>query len=446
LADAVEATPEDPMAKVVRVGLLGCGNVGAAVVRMLFDHAGEIARRAGAAIEVRRVAVRDLEKPRGVSVPRELLTADPGQVVGDPDVDVIVEVIGGIEPARSLILAAFSTGKPVVTANKELLASRGKELFQAAARAGVDLLYEASVGGGIPLIRPLREHLAGDRIIRFIGIVNGTTNYILTRMTEAGQTREEALSEAQALGYAEADPTADVEGFDAAAKAAILATIAFDLPVAADDVHREGISRVTSDDIGFARRLGFVVKLLAIAEADDGAVSVRVHPAMIPSDHPLASVRESFNAVFVEGERVGPLMLYGRGAGGDPTATSVVGDIIDLARARSAGSLTLVGHATSGEGGGRRRLRPIGELSSQYYLLMRVSDRPGVLAGIAGVFADHLVSIKSVWQEGHGDEAQIVLVTHRAGESALQDCVADLRELDAVKEVSSVIRVVAGEP
>ncbi|MGH2557317.1 MAG: homoserine dehydrogenase [Actinomycetota bacterium] len=434
------------MAKVVRVGLLGCGNVGAAVLRMLFDHAGEIARRAGAPIEVTRVAVRDLDKPRGVSFPRELLTADPGQVVGDPDVDVIVEVIGGIEPARSLILAAFSAGKPVVTANKELLSSRGKELFQAAARAGVDLLYEASVGGGIPLIRPLREHLAGDRIIRFIGIVNGTTNYVLTRMTEEGQTREEALLEAQALGYAEADPTADVEGFDAAANAAILATIAFDLPVAADDVHREGISRVTSDDIGFARRLGFVVKLLAIAEADDGAVSVRVHPAMIPSDHPLASVRESFNAVFVEGERVGPLMLYGHGAGGDPTATSVVGDIIDLARTRSAGSLTLVGHATSEEGGGGRRLRPIGELSSQYYLLMRVSDRPGVLAGIAGVFADHLVSIKSVWQEGHGDEAQIVLVTHRAGESALQACVADLRELDAVKEVSSVIRVVAGEP
>jgi homoserine dehydrogenase len=446
LADAVEATPEDPMAKVVRVGLLGCGNVGAAVVRMLFDHAGEIARRAGAAIEVRRVAVRDLHKPRGASVPRELLTTDPAQVVGDPDVDVIVEVIGGIEPARSLILAAFSAGKPVVTANKELLASRGKELFQAAAEAGVDLLYEASVGGGIPLIRPLREHLAGDRIIRFIGIVNGTTNYVLTRMTEGGQTREEALLEAQGLGYAEADPTADVEGFDAAAKAAILATIAFDLPVAADDVYREGISRVTSDDIGFARRLGYVVKLLAIAEADDGAVSVRVHPAMIPSDHPLASVRESFNAVFVEGEKVGPLMLYGRGAGGDPTATSVVGDIIDLARTRNAGSLTLVGHATSGEGGGGRRLRPIGELSSQYYVLMRVSDRPGVLAGIAGVFADHLVSIKSVWQEGHGDEAQIVLVTHRAGESALQACVGDLQELDAVEEVSSVIRVVAGEP
>jgi homoserine dehydrogenase len=433
------------MAEVVGVGLLGCGNVGAAVVRMLSDHAEEIARRAGAGIEVRRVAVRDLAKPRGAPVPRELLTTDPAEVVDDRAVDVVVEVIGGIEPALSLILAAFAAGKPVVTANKELLASRGKELFRAAARAGVDLLYEASVGGGIPLIRPLREHLAGDRIVRFMGIVNGTTNYILTRMTEEGRSGEEALEEAQALGYAEADPTADVEGFDAAAKAAILATIAFDLPVAADDVYREGIARVTADDIGFAKRLGYVVKLLAIAEADDGAVSVRVHPAMIPRDHPLASVRESFNAVFVEGEKVGPLMLYGRGAGGDPTATSVVGDIIDLARTRSAGSLTLVGHAAGGEGGGRR-LRPIGELSSQYYLLMRVADRPGVLAGIAQVFAEHLVSIKSVWQEGHGNEAQIVLVTHRAGEAALQACVAGLRELEAVEEVSSVIRVEAAEP
>lgn len=436
------------MTKVVRVGLLGCGNVGAAVVRMLFDHAEEIARRAGAAIEVRKVAVRDLAKPRRAPIPRELLTTDPLEVVTDPAVDVVVEVIGGIEPARSLILAAFSAGKPVVTANKELLASSGKDLFRAAAEAGVDLLYEASVGGGIPLIRPLREHLAGDRIIRFIGIVNGTTNYVLTRMTEEGLSEDEALREAQALGYAEADPTADVEGFDAAAKAAILATIAFDLPVASDDVYREGIAQVTPDDIAFAGRLGYVVKLLAIGEADNGGVSVRVHPAMIPKDHPLASVRESFNAVFVEGEKVGPLMLYGRGAGGDPTATSVVGDIIDLARIRSAGSLTLVSHAAGaeGEGEGGRRLRPFAELSSQYYLLMRVADRPGVLAGIAGVFADHLVSIKSVWQEGHGDEAQIVLVTHRAGEAALQACVAGLQELDAVEEVSSVIRVVAAEP
>jgi homoserine dehydrogenase len=416
--------------------------VGAAVFRMLSDHSEEIARRAGAALEIRRVAIRDPAKPRPASMSPELLTTDPAEVVQDPGVDVVVEVIGGIEPARSLILAAFAAGKPVVTANKELLSTRGRELFAAAADAGVDLLYEASVGGGIPLIRPLREHLAGDRILRFMGIVNGTTNYVLTRMTEEGLTMRDALQEARAHGYAEADPTADMEGFDAAAKAAILATIAFDLPVGAGDVYREGITQVSADDIAFARRLGYVVKLLAIAEAVDGGVSVRVHPAMIPKEHPLASVRESFNAVFVEGERVGPLMLYGRGAGGDPTATSVVGDIIDLARARAAGSLTLAGM----DGSPDRRLRPIDELLGQYYLLMRVVDRPGVLAAIAGVFAEHQVSIKSVWQEGHGDEAQIVLITHRAREDALQACVRDLDALDVVDQVSSVIRVEAAEP
>jgi len=434
------------MADVLRVGLLGCGNVGAAVVRMLSDHSEEIARRAGAAVVVRRVAVRDIAKSRPISIRPEVLTTDAAEVVRDQAVDVVVEVMGGIEPARSLILAALAAGKPVVTANKELLSTRGKELFRAAAQAGVDLLFEASVGGGIPLIRPLREHLAGDRIVRFVGIVNGTTNYVLTRMTEEGLSMEDALQEARALGYAESDPTDDVEGHDTAAKAAILATIAFDLPVAADDVYREGITRISADDIAFARRLGYVVKLLAIAEASAGGVSVRVHPAMIPREHPLASVRESFNAVFVEGERVGPLMLYGRGAGGDPTATSVVGDIIDLARTRGAGSLTLVGHAAITEEDGGRVLHPMSELFSQYYLLMRVVDRPGVLAAIAQAFANHFVSIKSVWQEGHGDQAQIVLITHRAKEADLLGCVVDLRALDVVEEVSSVIRVEDAEP
>jgi homoserine dehydrogenase len=423
--------------------LLGCGNVGAAVFRMLSDHAEGIARRAGAAVVVRRVAVRDPFKSRPVSLPAGVVTTDAQTVVDDPAVDVVVEVIGGVEPARSLILAAFAAGKPVVTANKELLSTRGKELFAAAANARVDLLYEASVGGGIPLIRPLRDHLAGDRIVRFMGIVNGTTNYVLTRMTEEGLSMEDALAEARVRGFAEADPTADVEGFDAAAKAAILATIAFDLPVGADDVYREGIGRVTASDIGFARRLGYVVKLLAIAEAVNGSISVRVHPAMVPKEHPLASVRESFNAVFVEGEKVGPLMLYGRGAGGDPTATSVVGDVIELAR----GSLNPASHQAPDERGVTgRRLRPIGELVAQYYLLMRVADRPGVLAAIAGIFAEHGVSIKSVWQEGHDDEAQIVLITHRAREDALQACVRELDGLDVVEEVSSVIRVEAGEP
>jgi homoserine dehydrogenase len=400
---------------------------------------------------VTRVAVRDRGKERSVALAASVFTDDPTEVVRDPGVDVVVEVMGGLEPACSLILEAFDAGKPVVTANKELLAARGKELFEAAARAGVELLYEAAVGGGIPLIRPLREHLAGDRILRFMGIVNGTTNYILTRMTEDGATLEDAVAEAQSLGIAEQDPTADIGGYDAAAKAAILATIAYDVAVGAADVHREGIEDVSAADIRFARQLGYVVKLLAIAEAVDGEVSIRVYPAMIPADHPLASVRESFNAVFIEGERVGPLMLYGRGAGGDPTATSVVGDIMDIARGLGEGPSGTVSHPHPGRSPGTsgtppRRIRPIEEMTAQYYVLMRVADRPGVLAAIALVFSAHEVSIKSVWQEGHGEEAQLVLVTHREPEHALQACVRGLRALDAVKEVSSVLRVEAAEP
>jgi homoserine dehydrogenase len=442
------------MSGTLRVGLLGCGNVGAAVARMLHEHADDIARRAGLHIKVARIAVRDPSKGRDVPVAPERFTDDALSVAGDPDIDVVVELIGGIEPARGLILRAFACGKSVVTANKELLAHHSRALFQAAAAAGVDVLYEASVGGGIPLIRPLRESLAGDRIVRFMGIVNGTTNYILTRMTEDGLSMGEALAEAQALGFAESDPTADVDGFDAAAKAAILAMIAFDVPVVAEDVYREGIGGVTAEDIGFARRLGYVVKLLAIGESQDGRVAVRVHPAMIPSAHPLAAVRESFNAVFVEGEKVGSLMLYGLGAGGDPTAASVVGDLIEIARTRVAGGgPSAAGHLQQlvslpdESGAGRERwIRPIEELSAQYYVLMHVADRPGVLAAIAGAFAQHDVSIKSVWQEGHGEEAQLVLITHRAGERSLRACVAELKGIESVGSVSSVLRVEAGEP
>jgi homoserine dehydrogenase len=434
-----------PMSDVLCVGLLGCGHVGAAVARMLHEHGREISSRAGCRIEVAGVAVRDLARPREVPIRAGLFTTDAGDVIGRAD--VVVEVMGGVEPARTLLLQALEAGKPVVTANKELLSTRGRELFDAAARNGVELLYEAAVGGGIPLIRPLRDHLAGDRIARLMGIVNGTTNFVLTRMAEEGESAETALARAQELGFAERDPSADVEGLDAAAKAAILATIAFDLPVEIGDVYREGIRGVSSDDIRFARRLGYVVKLLAIAEADNGAVYVRVHPAMIPSEHPLASVRESFNAVFIEGDKVGPLMLYGRGAGGDPTATSVVGDIIEIARDRRRPRIApSVPSVADQPGPGVRSVRPIDELCSQYYILMRVADRPGVLAAIALVFARHEVSIKSVWQEGHGDEAQIVLVTHEAPERALRGCVEDLRIIDSVEEVCSVIRVVAGQP
>jgi homoserine dehydrogenase len=437
------------MGKAFGIGLLGCGHVGSAVARMLHEHATEIARRAGVPIRVARVAVAVPSKPRDVPVPADLFTADPADVVQDPMVDAVVELMGGIEPARTLIREALRSGKPVVTANKELLSAHSEELFEAASTGGADLLYEAAVGGGIPLIRPLREHLAGDRIVRVMGIVNGTTNYILTRMSEGGVSMHDALGEAQRLGYAEADPTSDIDGSDAAAKAAILSSIAFDLAVTAADVHREGIERITREDIRFAEQLGYVIKLLAIAEADDEGISARVHPAMIPADHPLAAVRESFNAVFIEGERVGPLMLYGLGAGGDPTATSVVGDVIELARTRGAGPPPVVRHAaqrTRPPDRSVRRIRPIEELPAQYYILMRVEDRPGVLAAIALVFTDHLVSIKSVWQEGRGEEAQLVLITHAATERSLGACVRDLARIETVREVGSVIRVVAAEP
>ena len=424
----------------MRVGILGCGHVGSAVARMLQDHSDEVASRAGAKLHIAKVAVRNLSRERDVDLPPDVFTHDPYEVVRDPQIDVVVEVIGGIEPARSLILEALEQGKPVVTANKELLSTLGRELFDAARERRMDLLYEASVGGGIPLIRPLKQGLAGERIVRLMGIVNGTTNYVLTRMDEDGLSLAEAVAEAQDLGYAERDPSADIEGFDAAAKAAILAMIAFDTQVVAGDVYREGITGVTADDIKFARQLGYVVKLLAIADGVDGDVSVRVHPAMIPADHPLATVRLSFNAVVIEGQRVGSVMLYGRGAGGDPTATSVVGDLVEAVHNLREGTPS---HAPVTYQ--PRRIRPIDEIASQYYILLSVDDRPGVLAAIAAAFAGHRVSIRSVWQEGRGDEAQLVMVTHRAAEKDLQACVHTLRSLDPVRSVSSVVRVEAEE-
>ena len=425
----------------VRVGLLGCGHVGSAVARMLRDHADEVAARAGSNVEIVRVAVHNLSKERDVDLPGELYTNEPHEIVRDPGVDIVVECIGGIEPARSLILEAFEQGKPVVTANKELLSTLGRELFEAAEKHRVDLLYEASVGGGIPLIRPLKQGLAGERIVKLMGIVNGTTNYVLTRMAEDALSLQDAVAEAQQLGYAERDPSTDIEGFDAAAKAAILAMIAFDTQVVAGDVYREGITGISAQDIHFAQQLGYVVKLLAIAETQDGDVSVRVHPAMVPADHPLATVRHSFNAVVIEGRRVGSVMLYGRGAGGDPTATSVVGDLVEAVHNLREGTAS---HAPVTYQ--PRRIKPIDEISSQYYILLEVDDRPGVLAAIATAFSEHDVSIKSVWQEGQGEEAQLVMITHRAGERDLQACVHALRALEPVRSVSSVLRVEAAEP
>ena len=422
--------------RTLRVGLLGCGNVGAAVVRLLHDHADDIALRAGCRLEIARVAVRDASRDRGLPIPADRFTTDGGAVVDDPDVDVVCELIGGVEPARSLILRAFGNGRSVVSANKELIAGDGGELFEAAEMADADLYFEAAVAGGIPLIRPLKESLAGERIGRILGIVNGTTNFILTQMSEHGSSFAEALKEAQRLGYAEPDPTADIDGSDAAAKCAILASIAFNTRIVTGDVYREGISRVQPQDIADAARLGYVVKLLAIAELEDDEVSVRVHPAMIPAAHPLAAVRDAFNAVFLEGPNVGQLMFYGRGAGGSPTATAVVGDLVSVARNRMTG----------GRGVGcscrlDRRIRPMDDTRGQYYLNLHVEDRPGVLAEIADHFGRNGVSIERVWQEGSGDEAMLVFITHLVQEGAFQKTVQELREVPVVRAVASVLRV-----
>jgi homoserine dehydrogenase len=428
----------------IRVGLLGCGNVGSALVQMVAENGDAVQARTGLRLDVARVAVHDPGKARAVEFGPDVLTADAESVVTDPSIDVVVEVMGGIEPARTLILAALEAKKPVVSANKELLANAGPELFAAAVGSGVDLLFEAAVAGGIPIIRPLRESLAGERLRRIMGIVNGTTNFILTRMTEEGQNFQQALAEAQTLGYAERDPTADVEGYDAAAKAAILATIAFGVDVPAREVYCEGITGITPEDIAMAERLGYAIKLLAIIEAfepgpEPGELAVRVHPAMVPLDHPLAAVRESFNAVFVEGEAVGELMFYGRGAGGRPTASAVMGDLIDAAANLRQGRLTgLPALATA-------RIRPIQDLRSQYYVSIDVVDRPGVAEKLFGVTARHGVSIWKMEQLGLGDEARLVLVTHTTTERAIQATLEDFRQLDVVDRVGTLLRVVGPE-
>ena len=421
----------------MRIGVLGCGNVGAALIQLVSQQADVIATRTGLRLEVTRVAVRNMSREREVDLPEGVLTRDAHALVEDPDVDLVVEVIGGIEPARELIRTALHHGKPVVTANKELLANVGAELYAAADEAGVDLLFEAAVAGGIPLIRALRESLRGEPIRRVLGIVNGTTNFILSKMTDEGADYAVALSEAQRLGYAERDPTADVEGFDAGAKAAIIATIAFGSKVVAGDVYHEGISQVTAADIAVARRLGYVVKLLAICERDDeGAIAVRVHPAMVPNSHPLATVSGSYNAVFVEGEAVGSLMFYGRGAGGMPTASAVLGDVIDAAvnlHNGTHGSLGVLGKSTT---------KAIDETSAEYLLSLDVSDKPGVLHAVTGVFARHGVSIRAAEQEGLSDNARLVFITHDAQEAAIQATVRELRDLDVVKQVGSLLRVI----
>ncbi len=428
------------MVKPLKVALLGCGTVGGEVVRLLHTSASDLESRIGAPLEIAGIAVRRLQKRRDLPVPDELFTTDAAGLGARDDVDLVVEVIGGIEPARTLLLAALKAGKGVVTANKALLAEDGATLYAAARESGADLYYEASVAGAIPQLRPLRESLAGDHITKVMGIVNGTTNYILTRMDETGAGFAEALDEATALGYAEADPTADVEGFDAAAKAAILAGLAFHTRVTAADVHREGISDVTSADIASAKDMGCVVKLLAIAERTEAGVGVRVHPAMIPRSHPLGTVREAYNAVFVEAASAGQLMFYGRGAGGSPTASAVLGDLVAVARNVVSGSRGAAESAYAD-----LRVLPMGDVITRYHISLDVADKPGVLAAVASAFASRGVSIRTVRQEGHGGDALLVVVTHTAPDAALQATVDELRSLDVVRAVASVMRV-EGQP
>ncbi|MGH3508250.1 MAG: homoserine dehydrogenase [Nocardioidaceae bacterium] len=431
------------MSRPVRVALLGCGVVGSEVARLLKEQADDLVARVGAPLELAGIAVRRLDRARAVDLPRDLLTTDAETLVRRGDIDVVIEVIGGIEPARSLILAALDSGASVVTANKALLAEDGSTLFEAADRAGRDVYFEAAVAGAIPIIRPLRESLAGDSVRRVLGIVYGTTNYILDQMDTHGSGFDEALEQAQALGYAEADPTADVEGFDAAAKAAILASLAFHTRVTASDVHREGIADVTASDVASAQEMSSVVKLLAICDREerDGmpTVSVRVHPAMIPRSHPLASVREAYNAVFVESEAAGELMFYGPGAGGAPTASAVLGDVVTVARNRLS-EVTGVGESTYAQ----CTIAPMGETVTRYHVGIDVDDKPGVLASVAELFAQHDVSIQTVRQEGRGDDAQLVVVTHSAPDAALAATVESLRAMSIVRQVSSVMRVEGG--
>ncbi|MFF3931965.1 homoserine dehydrogenase [Streptomyces hirsutus] len=421
----------------LKVALLGCGVVGSEVARIMTTQAADLAARIGAPVELAGVAVRRPDRVREGIAP-ELVTTDATALVKRGDLDVVVEVIGGIEPARTLITTAFAHGASVVSANKALIAQDGAALYAAAEEHGKDLYYEAAVAGAIPLIRPLRESLAGDKVNRVLGIVNGTTNFILDKMDSTGAGYQEALDEATALGYAEADPTADVEGFDAAAKAAILAGIAFHTRVRLDDVHREGMTEVTASDFTSAREMGCTIKLLAICEraADGGSVTARVHPAMIPLTHPLASVRGAYNAVFVESEAAGQLMFYGPGAGGAPTASAVLGDLVAVCRNRLAG--------TTGPGESAYAalpVSPMGEVVTRYHISLDVADKPGVLAQVATVFAEHGVSIDTVRQQGKDGEASLVVVTHRASDAALGGTVDALRKLDTVRGVASIMRV-----
>ena len=421
--------------KTISIGMLGCGVVGSQDARLLQSDEQELSERSGALLVLKKIGVRSNAAREGINP--SMITTDLNSIVIDPEINIVIEVMGGIEPARTLILEAIKNKKSVITANKALLATHGHELFNAADAAKVDLYYEAAVAGAIPIIRSMRESLAGDQITRVMGIVNGTTNYILTKMHEEGRAFNDVLKEAQSLGYAEADPTADIEGHDAAAKAALLASLAFHSTVTIDEVYCEGITGISIDDVNAAKAMGSVIKLLAIAELTvKDEISVRVHPVMLPSSHPLASVRNAFNAVYVESEAAGQLMFYGRGAGGAPTASAILGDLVAVTRHRA---YSTVGYGESDYAD--LDIAPVGDVKSQFFVRLHVADKSGVLASIAQVFASENISIQTVRQAGLGSDAELVVVTHAATESSLKDCIKKLTDMDIVSKVESVIRV-----
>jgi len=423
----------------IYVGIIGYGKIGTGTLKTLLDNQENIDRKVGRQVRVKRLVDVDWTSPRpfAIDVPQEMKTTAADDVLEDPDISIVVETMGGTKPAREFVLKALQSGKNVVTSNKELIARHGKELFEAAAKSNVDLMFEASVGGGIPILRPLKQCLAANRISRIMGIVNGTTNFILTQMAEGGAEFEEALKEAQRLGYAEPDPTNDVDGFDAAFKLAILGSIAFESRVYVEDIYREGIAKVGARDMEYARQLGYAVKLLAIGAEVDGALEMRVHPTLLPTGHPLAAVGGPFNAIFVRGSSVGEVMFYGQGAGTMPTGSAVVGDIIDVARNIRSGATGRIA-CTCFEG---RRVKPMDDVTTRHYLRLQVADRPGVLAAIAKVFGEEGVSLSSVLQmDASGETAEIVWLTHPAQEGRMRRSLARLEKLPEVDEISSWIR------
>jgi homoserine dehydrogenase len=422
----------------VKIGLIGCGTVGSGVAELLQQNQEDITSKTGMPVVIAKVLDKDLAKCRDSGFTSEQIVSDYQQILDDEDIDIVVELIGGIEPARTFILEAMKRKKNVVTANKDLIAMHGKELFDTAAASEVDFYFEGSVGGGIPTITPLKQTLAGNRIQEIIGILNGTTNYILTKMSREGSLFADVLKEAQALGYAESDPTADVDGLDAARKLAILASIAFNSRVTFDDVYHEGIAHITPVDIKTAADMGYVIKLLAIAKEEDGKVQARVHPAFLPQAHPLAMVNDVFNAVFIRGDAVGDVMHYGRGAGKMPTASSVAGDIIEIARNKRVsanGRLGCTCYYT-------KPLQDILDISNQFYIHLTVTDKPGVLASIAAVFGNNDVSLASVMQQtDQGKIAELVVITHRVQERSLNDALTILKSMSIVKNINNVIRL-----